>query len=254
MTTAVKGGEGKPFCRLVLIPLDTREFHYLRWEPASEEQTLLAVSEKYNDQRPQKFNACVQYKDPLFPEPAAGIKLPAWPENAHGIESPVEGDDSFVRKMCERLATVGATDDPEIKLSALGIRQRLYQLRSMQYEPTPNHERYGRLVSECSRYWREIVLRRDVMPTALYGQVMKQGRKPGTVGPIRKAIKRILKRHPSYSPLDIWNSFFHNPPKGWTITHDRNGRRIKAPNAGNGMAYRRFCNIVSDEKGRLKKR
>src|SRR5262249_49506061 len=37
---------------------------YRKWEPASEEKRLLSVAAKYNDQRPQKFDACVQYVDP----------------------------------------------------------------------------------------------------------------------------------------------------------------------------------------------
>jgi hypothetical protein len=142
-------GNGKPFCRLVLIPLDTREFRYQEWEPTSEEQRLLAVAAKYMDQRPQKFDACVQYKDPLPYEPDARINAAPVPAI---IVSPREQDDSFVREMCERLSTLGPTEDSEIKICVIGIRQRLDWMR----DPRLDYQEYGRRLLECARFWDEI--------------------------------------------------------------------------------------------------
>lgn len=75
-----------------------------------------------------------------------------------------------------------------------------------------------------------------------------QGRKKGAVGPIRKAIRRLLKKNHKMKTAEIWAEIKTKPPKGWTVMDNAQGKYIEGPKAGDEMKYRRFTNVVSEEK------
>ena len=78
------------------------------------------------------------------------------------------------------------------------------------------------------------------------------GRKPGSGGPIRKAIARLLKASPTMENPELWAAVASKPPKGWTAFDNSQGKYLEGPAASDGMNYRRFCNVCSEERGKLK--
>jgi hypothetical protein len=107
--------------------------------------------------------------------------------------------------------------------------------------------------------------RQDYMlPLTLTGRKFVTGRKSGTVGPVRAAVRRLLKRLPEAKAAKIWDMLKQKPPKGLAI-YDRQGNQrieidMKAikgtlpPDAERfkEVQYPRFLNIVSEERRLLK--
>jgi len=88
---------------------------------------------------------------------------------------------------------------------------------------------------------------------ASHGQRMMDGRRPGTTGPIRKAIAKLLKSNGGMKNAEIWRAIRSTPPKGWRVCENvRYGKYIEGP-GGRNMAYARFCNVCADERRELKK-
>jgi hypothetical protein len=83
------------------------------------------------------------------------------------------------------------------------------------------------------------------------GQKFAAGRRPGSGGPIRKAIARLLATNPSMKNAELWDTIAAKPPRGWRLWQDRDGHRhIDGPKGIPGMGYARFCTIASEERGR----
>jgi len=80
------------------------------------------------------------------------------------------------------------------------------------------------------------------------GQKFAAGRKPGSVGPIRKAMARLLRRNPSMKNLELWNALRDKPPRGWKLYDNREDKYIVGPKPSDGMSWERFCNIASEER------
>ena len=87
----------------------------------------------------------------------------------------------------------------------------------------------------------------NLTPVARLGKKFSSGRKVGTVGPVRAAIRRYLKKRPYAKTAEIWGHFESKPPRGWEFFNNRLGRYIetKGPES---TSYRRFGNIVSEER------
>jgi hypothetical protein len=87
-----------------------------------------------------------------------------------------------------------------------------------------------------------------------YGQTMRKGRKKGTLGSIAKAVAKHLKKHPGEKAADIWKTLTKKPPKGLEFMDNSQGQYIEYVDK-NGLqetSYRRFCNIVSEQRKVLK--
>jgi hypothetical protein len=89
------------------------------------------------------------------------------------------------------------------------------------------------------------------------GEKMSQGRKQGTVSPIAKVIAKKLEVHPDASANEIWNALKKGPPAGMTFLDGRQGKYIeyfdkKGKRTRPDTGYKRFCNIVSDQRKLLK--
>jgi hypothetical protein len=84
---------------------------------------------------------------------------------------------------------------------------------------------------------------------AATGQKFKAGRKPGTGGQIRMAIRKALAKAPALRNKALWERIKSNPPRGFTFFETaRFGRYIEGPHADDGMGYSRFCNVASEER------
>lgn len=91
-----------------------------------------------------------------------------------------------------------------------------------------------------------------MLPSYTLGKKMRAGRKPGTPGPVRLAIRRYLKKNPAAKNQEIWAALQAKPPRGWTFMENRLGRYIEPPSGTQGMEYRRFLNVCSEERKSLK--
>lgn len=80
------------------------------------------------------------------------------------------------------------------------------------------------------------------------GKSFTSGRKLGTVGPIRKAISKLLTKNPEMKNPEIWKAINEKPPKGWAVCENRLGKYIEHPSSGKEMSVRRFRNICAEER------
>lgn len=98
------------------------------------------------------------------------------------------------------------------------------------------------------------VLRETFMhPLALHGRAMKQGRKQDSVGPLRKAIRRVLKQNSEATPAKVWKQMSDHPPKGMELYDNRHGKYIEihSRTGHSSTTYASFRNAVAKEKALL---
>ncbi|HEV8647797.1 MAG TPA: hypothetical protein VGR01_19760 [Burkholderiales bacterium] len=88
---------------------------------------------------------------------------------------------------------------------------------------------------------------------AVRGEKFTPGREPGSYGPIRQAMARLLTKNPGMKNSDLWNALAGNPPRGWTFQENRVGKYIEGPTAGEGMDLPRFRNIAWEERRKHKR-
>lgn len=93
---------------------------------------------------------------------------------------------------------------------------------------------------------------------ARYGRKMREGRKPGAIGSLTKVIARYLHKNSTASAKEIWNALAKKPPRGMGFMDSpRLGKYIEYFDK-NGLSsqpdtsYRRFQNIVSEQRRHLK--
>jgi hypothetical protein len=86
-----------------------------------------------------------------------------------------------------------------------------------------------------------------LLPLSKTGKKFVSGRKPGSIGPVRQAIRRHLKRQPQANAAQIWAALSVKPPKGMTFYDNRLGKYIESDNHPETQ-YRQFANLVSFER------
>lgn len=98
-------------------------------------------------------------------------------------------------------------------------------------------------------------IRREARGLALAasGLSFTAGRKAGTKGTIRKAVARLLKKHPGIKNSELWDAIKASPPKGWEFFNNSQGRYAEGPPMGTGarystLSYGRFCTICGEER------
>jgi hypothetical protein len=90
-------------------------------------------------------------------------------------------------------------------------------------------------------------------PIADHGKKFK-GRKPGSGGPIRKAVARLLKKYPALKNPELWDEIKSRPPRGWSVFDNSHGKYIEGPKAGDGMKRAHFCTVCSEERKKIKEK
>ena len=90
-----------------------------------------------------------------------------------------------------------------------------------------------------------------LIPSAKLGKKFSAGRKPGTAGPVRRAIRRYLKSDSRARAAQIWSGLKAKPPKGMEFYESTQGPYIWT--AGHGETkYAHFRNLVTMERQLLK--
>ncbi len=99
-----------------------------------------------------------------------------------------------------------------------------------------------------------------LLPLSRAGKKFNEGRKVGTIGPVKAAVRRYLKKNPQALSTEIWGHYKTKPPRGLTFCETPKEKYIEidlkaikgklAPDA-NRYEYvylARFRNIVSEER------
>lgn len=86
----------------------------------------------------------------------------------------------------------------------------------------------------------------------IHGKQMRQGRKEGTIGPVRKFIRKTLAKKPKATNEELWAAIKDKPPKNWTPMENGLGRYIEGPEHGDEVKWTTFCNYAAKERGLLK--
>ncbi len=102
-----------------------------------------------------------------------------------------------------------------------------------------------------------------LLPLSRTGKKFVSGRKVGAVGPVRAAVRGLMKRSPNAKPAKLWESLKAKSPKGLSFVETPRDKYIeidlktlkqKIPEGSDRykyVSYRRFLNIVSEERGLL---
>ena len=103
-----------------------------------------------------------------------------------------------------------------------------------------------------------------LLPLSKTGKKFVSGRKLGSAGPVRLAIRRFLKRQPQARAAQIWVALKAKPPRGLTFFDGPNEKNIEIDlkvikgelppevDRFQEVKYPRFANLVSEERRALK--
>ena len=99
--------------------------------------------------------------------------------------------------------------------------------------------------------WRWIARADALFPLAQLGAKFTGGREPGTVGAVRKFVRRHLAKHPDAKAQEVWAALSAKPPRGVEV-YEANGRVERyVRTAGKAdTSYRTFQNLVSAERAK----
>lgn len=93
-----------------------------------------------------------------------------------------------------------------------------------------------------------------IIPDAITGIKFRPGRKPGSGGPIRKAIAKHLSKNNQLKNPELWEAIKNKPPRGWTAYESpKLGKYLEGPGLKN-MNYERFCNVCGEERKRTRQK
>lgn len=88
---------------------------------------------------------------------------------------------------------------------------------------------------------------------AARGKKFLDGRKPGTGGPIRKEVAKLLANDPTLRNPELWKAVKENLPRGWEAGKlAKYGEYVEAH--PEKMFYRRFCNVCGEERKKLREK
>lgn len=93
------------------------------------------------------------------------------------------------------------------------------------------------------------------IPLAVRGEKFKNNSdKVRKGGPIKQAIRKLLKRNSGMKNKDLWDAIDAKPPKGWKVCENSLGRYIEGPPGFKEMGYSRFLNACSEVRGETQKK
>ena len=94
---------------------------------------------------------------------------------------------------------------------------------------------------------------RPVEDLAFLARKFKKGRKIGAGGPIREAIKLLLKKSPAMKNPELLSQIGAKPPRGWTYFDNRQGKYFEGPAIGDHMVKGRFYTVCGEERKKIKR-
>lgn len=94
-----------------------------------------------------------------------------------------------------------------------------------------------------------------VMPKGMLGAKFQQGRKLNAVGPVRRAVQRIVKTNPTATASDVWILLGAQTKSGLKCFNNKFGRYIESTGEDGTIkstSYARFANVVSEVRNAAK--
>lgn len=94
----------------------------------------------------------------------------------------------------------------------------------------------------------------ELVPMASIGKKFRKGRKRGTVGPVRKALRAAIKKNPALTTRKLWEDVESRlTGKGWTAYDTAEfGEYLEGPNAGDNVKYSTFAPYATEERNAYK--
>ncbi len=122
-------------------------------------------------------------------------------------------------------------------------RMKQYEeLATKQHILTNEQQATNRILNEANK---------GLAPLAKKGSKFKSGKPKGSLSPLATAVKNYLTKHHKASAKQVWTSLASKPPKGHTFCDNPQGRYVEYETAGKNTNYRRFQNIVSEQRREL---
>ena len=107
----------------------------------------------------------------------------------------------------------------------------------------------GAHLTQRAAEWAGEAERAEIAPVVKVGERFTQGRKLGTVGPVRKAIRVALRKRQQATAAEVWAAISARPPRQMAFYDSpRLGKYIETGSPPKSTGYPRFQTIVSEER------
>jgi hypothetical protein len=154
------------------------------------------------------------------------------------------------REIEARLAVVDPAKNPAITAHVNAIRSKLETARYITtlQQFTPRQVRDELQATEPLFFKIEVLSK--LVPMAQLGSKFKNGRKPGTIGPLRQYVRKYMGQHPKATAAEVWAALKAKPPKGIEVCDSarKDLRHVTTAGAAAATSYRQFVNMVSEER------
>lgn len=180
---------------------------------------------------------------------------PPTPPHPEGVWEYLDQDEAcflFELWSCEEISLESIDDFIESKALPEWVRDDLLLMRAGALAAYRARDyklavaRTSALEWACRFYGQNIAAAPDV----LQGRKFK-GRKKGSEGPVKTAVRKLLKKNPKMKNAKIWESLQNALPRGWLVCENRAGKYIEGKTADQGCGYTRFLNICSEVRAEL---
>jgi hypothetical protein len=94
-------------------------------------------------------------------------------------------------------------------------------------------------------------LSNSLAPFAKKGRLFKPGKPKGALSPLAKSVREYLVTYPKATADEVWGALSAKPPYGHTFCDNTVGRYIEYDEPGKYTEYRRFRNIVSEQRAKI---
>lgn len=184
-------------------------------------------------------------------------RLPPTDRNPEGVWEYTDQDEAcFVVELfsCEEIGLEFLDDFIESEKLPSWARDDLLAMRgdALNAYRARNYElavaRASALEWACRFYGQNIAAAPDVRQGRRF-----KGKKKGSAGPVKTAVRKILKKNPRMKSSSIWDSLKDALPRGWLVCENRAGKYIEGKKAGQGCEYKRFQDICSEVRGELRR-
>lgn len=189
-----------------------------------------------------------------------------WPKHKFDMTKEFTADDleKFKREL-ERASPEGRIASMQKALKkAQRNHPRIKKIEALltQITPIPSNrdqsymDRFDSVLKEAVWLWRDYLVQTRLVPDALKGQKFKAGRVKGAVSPLTAAVRERLQYDSGQTAAQVWDALAANPPESCEFFDNAQGKYVEYSSAS-GLAntnYRRFQNIVSEQRKALQQR
>lgn len=182
-------------------------------------------------------------------------RLPPTDRNPEGVWEYTDQDEAcFLIELwsCEEISLESIDCFIELKALPAWVRDDLLAMRTSALAAyrAKDYElavaRASALEWACRFYGQNIAAAPDVRQGRRF-----KGKKKGVAGPVKTAVRKLLKKNQRMKNASIWDSLKDALPRGWLVCENHAGKYIEGKIAGQGCDYPRFLNICSEVRAEL---